>query len=79
MSGKGMVRYTEGSHSMENAILIFVLALILGGAIAYIVRAKRRGVKCIGCSASGCYGGKKGSCNGCQGDCGCHEEKKEEY
>lgn len=73
---------------MENAILIVVLVAILGGAVAYIVKAKRNGVKCIGCSAGGNCGGKKGAslqggcgnCSGCSGcsngGCGCHEETK---
>lgn len=56
---------------MENAILIIVLALILGGAIAYIVRAKRNGAKCIGCPASGTCGQKKNSCGGCHSGAGC--------
>ena len=54
---------------MENVILIVVLVAILGGAISYIVRAKRRGVKCIGCSAGGSCGGKKG--NSSEDGCGC--------
>ena len=33
-----------------NIILIVVLALILGGAALYIVRAKRRGQRCSGCN-----------------------------
>ena len=76
---------------MENAILIVVMVAILGGAVAYIVKAKRNGVKCIGCSAGGSCGGKKGDslqggcgcCSGCNGGsddggfgCGCHEERK---
>ena len=60
---------------MENVILIFVLAAILGGAIVYIVRTKRRGVKCIGCPAGGtCGQSKGGSCGGCNGGCGCGKE-----
>ena len=69
---------------MENAILIVVLAAILGGAIAYIVKAKRSGVKCIGCSAGGqCAQKKGGACGECYGaedcgnecvrNCGCHK------
>ena len=69
---------------MENVILIVVLVAILGGAVAYIVRAKKRGVKCIGCSACGICGekkGKGGTCGGCHGgdgqsSCSCHEETK---
>ncbi len=37
---------------MSNIIVIFILALILGGAISYIVRAKKKGIKCIGCDSS---------------------------
>lgn len=59
---------------MENVILIFVLAAILGGAIAYIIRAKKRGVKCIGCPVGGTCG-KKGSCGGCGCGCGSNVEK----
>lgn len=57
---------------MENVILIFVLAAILGGAAVYIISAKKRGVKCIGCPAGGTCGQKKdgvscGGCSGCNG------------
>ncbi len=61
---------------MENVIIIVVLVAILGGAIAYIVKAKRSGVKCIGCPSGGSCGQKKGSCGGCNG-CGCGEDKPE--
>ncbi len=44
---------------MENFIVIVILAVILGSAITYIVKAKKKGVKCIGCSAA---------CN-CSGHC----------
>lgn len=62
---------------MENAILIAVLVAILGGAVAYIVKAKKSGVKCIGCSAGGSCGGKNSdslqrgcsSCSGCNSYC----------
>ena len=35
--------------TFADVILVFVIALVIGGAIFYIVRAKRRGQKCIGC------------------------------
>ncbi len=47
---------------MENVILILVLALILGGAIVYIVKAKKKGRKCIGCPDGAKCSGK---CSGC--------------
>jgi len=57
---------------MENVILIAVLALIIGLAAAYIVRAKKRGVKCIGCPLSGKCPSQNGSKEGCS--C-CKEEQ----
>lgn len=59
---------------MDNVILIAVLVLILGAALAYIIKAKRRGVKCIGCPAGGQCSGAKGesSCGGC----GCNHSFK---
>ena len=47
---------------MENFIVILILAIILGSAITYIVKAKKKGVKCIGCSAAcSCSGHCKGA------------------
>jgi len=63
---------------MTNLVTFAVLALIIGGASLYIYKAKKRGVKCIGCpsaeacakgAASGCGGGCTG-CSGCAGHCG---------
>ena len=45
---------------MTDFIALLILVLILGLAVAYIVKAKRRGVKCIGCPAGGnCPGSGK--------------------
>lgn len=38
---------------MENVVIILVLAVLVGGAVAYLIRAKRNGVKCVGCPAGG--------------------------
>ena len=47
---------------MDNLILIAIILLILGAVIAYIVKAKKQGVKCIGCpNAKRCAG-----CHKCQ-------------
>ena len=60
---------------MDNAIIIVVLLLIIGAAIAYIVKAKKKGVKCIGCPAAGsCAQKNKSSECGC-GCSGCHTNK----
>lgn len=45
---------------MVNIILIIILMILIGGAVAYIIKAKKSGVKCIGCPAGGsCPGSGK--------------------
>lgn len=38
---------------MSDIVASVFLVLALAGAIAYIVRAKRAGVKCVGCPVAG--------------------------
>ena len=46
---------------MKNVVAILVIALILALAITYIVRQKKKGIKCIGCpSAKTCLHKGKG-------------------
>jgi len=55
---------------MKDLIVILVLALIIGAAIRYIIKAKKSGAKCIGCPSGGCCPSQnKGTCN-----CGCEKE-----
>lgn len=43
-----------------DVIVVIILVLIIGSAVAYLVRAKRNGVKCVGCPAGGsCPGSQK--------------------
>lgn len=56
---------------MENILIIAVLAVILGLAGWYVIKAKKNGPKCIGCPSGGC--GKQ--CDGCGYSCACGEEK----
>ena len=45
---------------MADVMILIILALLIGGAVTYMIRAKRRGVKCIGCPAGGaCPGSVK--------------------
>ncbi|MBQ4521746.1 MAG: FeoB-associated Cys-rich membrane protein [Lachnospiraceae bacterium] len=57
---------------MTDFIVIGIVLIIVGVAIAYIVKEKKNGVKCIGCPAGGnCSGkcaGNSGSCNSCHSD-----------
>lgn len=46
---------------MDNFIIIAVLAVIIGAALAYVIKAKKSGAKCIGCPDA-----KK-----CSGNCSC--------
>jgi len=49
-----------------DIIAIAVVLILVGGAAAYIIRAKKRGEKCIGCpSSKSCSGSCKGNCSGC--------------
>jgi len=62
---------------MADVILILILLVLVGAAIAYIVKAKKSGVKCIGCPVESCggIGGCSGSCGGnCGGSCHKREE-----
>ncbi len=53
---------------MTDIVVIGIVVLIIGGAIGYIVHAKKNGAVCIGCSASNC----SCSCNSSStGTCGC--------
>ena len=59
---------------IESIIAIAVIALIVGGAAVYIIKAKKSGKKCIGCPDScSCSGKDKSACGSCS--C-CHQEQK---
>ncbi len=50
---------------MIDIIVGLIVIVILGCAIGYIIRAKKRGVHCIGCpSGTSCNSGC-GECSGC--------------
>lgn len=48
-------------------VILAVIALIIGGAVFYIYKAKKSGKKCIGCPDAKTCSGK---CSGCSGNCG---------
>jgi hypothetical protein len=60
----------ERSMYMANLLVAGILLLAVGAAVAYIVKAKKSGTKCIGCPSGGCCS-KKGGC-----DCGSHGTEK---
>lgn len=53
---------------MADVIAVLILAAWIGGAAVYLIRAKRKGVKCIGCPAAGKNGCASGMhCPHCAG------------
>ena len=52
-------------------IAIAAIVLIVGAAVFYIVRAKKRGEKCVGCPYAKQCGGR------CNGGCGHAETSKD--
>ena len=48
---------------LESIVVIAVIALVVGGAVAYIVKQKKSGAKCIGCPYAKECASKK-SCKG---------------
>ena len=58
---------------MADFMIVVFLLLIIGSAGVYMIRAKKSGVKCIGCPNGGqCSCGKESTGAGC--DCGCHTD-----
>lgn len=66
---------------MVDFIIVAILVLIIGAAVVYLIKAKKKGIKCIGCPdgescahaqnpSSACSSG----CSGCGGSCGCHTD-----
>ena len=53
---------------LTDIIVVAVILLIIGGAVAYIIKEKKRGNKCIGCP----HGKSCPSKGGCQ--CGCDKD-----
>ncbi len=50
---------------MENFIIVAIIAVIIGVALAYVIKAKKRGVKCIGCPDGAKCSGNCSCCSGC--------------
>ena len=55
---------------MDSIAVIAIVVAIVALAVGYIIKAKKRGVKCVGCPSGG-------SCSGsCGGSCSCGGETK---
>lgn len=62
-----------------NIIAVIIIAACLTAAIGYIVKAKKKGVKCIGCSSGGCCAdnGYKHECTCCRDPHGVADKTKD--
>ena len=62
---------------MKDVLIIAVLVVIIGLAAWYMIRAKKKGVKCIGCPEGSKCG--QSACAGCTGcgsySCDCRDMK----
>lgn len=58
---------------MANIVVILILLAIIGGAIFYIRKAKKSGVKCIGCPSAKTCSSCKGAADSNASCCGCHK------
>lgn len=56
---------------MSDLIVGIILLIAIGSAIAYIVKSKKNGVKCIGCPAGGNCPGAQGNKQENHGTCSC--------
>jgi len=61
---------------MTDMIIIAIVLVVVGAAAFYLYRAKKRGVKCVGCP-SGCNCQQSAGAFGCGGCCGCHVDDNE--
>jgi len=53
---------------VANFIVVAVLLIIVGAAVSYIVKEKKRGTVCIGCPHAGTCAKKR------EGGCSCHND-----
>lgn len=44
---------------MADFIIIMILVILIGAAVAYIIKAKKSGAQCMGCPAAGKCAGKR--------------------
>lgn len=52
-----------------DILIIAVIVVILGSAILFLRRAKKKGIKCVGCPDSSTCSDNCGNCSGSCGNC----------
>lgn len=67
---------------MADLIVIAVLLIVIGAAVIYMRKEKKKGVRCVGCPAAGECARRHSetACSGCGGECksgcGSHSDEK---
>lgn len=68
---------------MADLIVVAIVLVVIAASVAYIVKEKKKGVRCIGCPAAGTCGSHQHEGeSGCGGNCsgntcsGCHSITK---
>ena len=62
---------------MENLIVIAMLIGIIGAAVLYIRKEKKKGVRCIGCPDAGCCSAK--GCGNSTENCNCGSHRDDPF
>ena len=62
----------------DDIIAAIAIVLIVGAAVAYIIKAKKSGQKCVGCPYSKSCSGGCGSCAPKEENCTCHSENADD-
>lgn len=71
----------QGVMYMADIIIVAIVLVMVLAAASYIVKAKKSGAKCIGCSAAGGCAHSHGTtgcgcgCGGSESSCGCTTDK----
>ena len=55
---------------MENLLVIGIMLVLVGAAVLYIWKEKKKGTRCIGCPSAGCCSGK--GCGNTKESCKSH-------
>ena len=59
---------------MTNLIVSILVIAAVALAVGYLIRARRRGVTCVGCPSGGCGSCKSGSERSESCSCGCGKQ-----
>lgn len=55
---------------MENFVVVGILFAIVGAAVLYIWKEKKKGTRCVGCPSAGCC--SSGGCENMKVECKCN-------